>query len=127
MKSAEDFKDHLRQKHGRGSQLSSRTYPDKNTFKSNKLCVHWNRGHCRFTESTCRFVHKEIPACRYQENCTKYSCLYYHEPRTGKFPFLDRVQFAGDRQRLTGHFGHSNTREDSRQMNHYNRNMNPRY
>ena len=42
-----------------------------------KLCVFWNHGFCRHGD-LCKFVHKEIPACFYQENCRKQKCPFFH-------------------------------------------------
>ena len=70
--------EHQQYKHG----WSKRRSRKQNNYKSNsnknrKLCVFWNHGFCR-NENNCNFVHEEIPACHFQENCKKNNCSYYH-------------------------------------------------
>ena len=49
--------------------------------KNGKLCVFWNHGFCRHG-NLCKFVHKEIPACFYQEHCRKEKCPFFHYNRS---------------------------------------------
>ena len=58
------------------------------THKSKKLCINWNQGHCSY-DNECRFEHKEIQACMFKERCSRMDCKFWHESKTGKFPFLD--------------------------------------
>ena len=60
-------------------------------LRSKKLCFNWNRGHCSF-DTKCRFEHKEILPCMFKERCSRQDCKYWHEAKTGKFPFLDLYQ-----------------------------------
>ena len=50
--------------------------------------MHWNKGYCKFGEKQCRYVHINLPECRYKENCLRLSCKFYHERETQKYPFL---------------------------------------
>ena len=45
--------------------------------RGTRYCHYWNYSSCRFGDS-CRFLHEEIPACRYQESCYKESCPFFH-------------------------------------------------
>ena len=55
-----------------------------------KLCIFWNHGSCR-NGYECRFVHEEIPACQYQDNCQKFQCSLYHFDKSLN-SFLGRSQ-----------------------------------
>ena len=83
-KSEEQFKRHLDSVHNLNTRGFSTVSHAKN---SNKLCINWNRGHC--THQNCKFVHNEIPPCMFKERCARTECKFWHEPQTGKFPFLD--------------------------------------
>ena len=74
--------------HKKGHQLkvSEKRLEDKG--KKSKFCIAWNRGHCRYADSVCRFSHREIPACHFQAYCKKTHCKFYHEPYTGLFPLV---------------------------------------
>ena len=52
------------------------------------LCVFWNQGFCKYDALNCRFEHKNISPCRYQERCNKPDCKFYHDASLGKFLFL---------------------------------------
>ena len=71
--------EHIKYKHETYRSNSTKQY--KKSFdrfaKNGKLCIFWNLGFCRH-EDLCRFVHEEIPACFYQENCRKEKCPFYH-------------------------------------------------
>ena len=54
--------------------------------QQNGICLNWNRGDCPNFE-LCKFLHIEIEACRYQNNCSRTNCKYWHNIN-GKFPFL---------------------------------------
>ena len=56
--------------------------------KSGKFCIHWNRGFCRFSDTRCSYLHKEIPPCRFNMQCLRPDCKYYHDKTSGKYPFL---------------------------------------
>ena len=62
---------------------------NRSSGKSNKLCLYWNQGHCRYNLE-CRFEHKEIEACVFKERCSRTDCRFWHEASSGKYPFLDR-------------------------------------
>ena len=86
-RTSNNFKEHIETAHGikvRNSTSSSH----KNVKSKLGLCVFWNRGSCNFDDETCRFEHKNIEACRFQERCYKPECKFFHEPSLGKFPFL---------------------------------------
>lgn len=104
--SMEDFKTHIEAVHS--EKRSIKTPPlvptengiwnkvyDKPPMKNKLLCLYWNRGFCRFADDTCRYTHKEIPPCRYQASCKKHDCKYYHEKKTGLFPFLGQMTNSG--------------------------------
>ena len=106
--SSDDFKNHLRFRHDKiisrnGKQRIPHENNHDNIKKSRKLCIYWNRGHCRYSDENCHYVHEEIPACKYQERCYKHDCKFFHHQQTGKFPFLvmrdfqPRTRINGDR------------------------------
>ena len=70
--------EHQQYKHGWSKPRSRKQNNYKsNSNKNRKLCVFWNHGFCR-NENYCNFVHEEIPACHFQENCKKNNCSFYH-------------------------------------------------
>lgn len=83
---AERFKLHIETAHGMKVKKDVSTRNDR----KNGFCVYWNRGYCNFGDAKCFFQHKNIPACRFQERCSKPECNFYHKPSLGKFPFLGR-------------------------------------
>ena len=84
-----EFKNHLETIH-RLKVKETLTGTRKNN--TGKLCMYWNRGHCSFGQK-CKNVHEEIPPCRFQMRCNRPDCKYWHEPGTGKFPFLGPLRF----------------------------------
>ena len=109
-KSASNFKEHIEVAHGiklngalkqrteRGNTArvegfgmandSFNTVFHKDNRKKKGFCVWWNRGHCHYDDNTFFYEHKNIPACRFQERCSRSDCKFYHEADLGKFPFL---------------------------------------
>ena len=77
------FKTHLEVAHNLNVGEFTKVSYSKN---SKNPCLKWNRGHCNF--DNCRFEHKEIPACRFNNRCSRVDCTFWHEEFTGKFPFL---------------------------------------
>ena len=70
--------EHQTNKHGWiQSKRKQRDYSKPNADRISRLCVFWNHGFCR-NEFNCKFLHEEIPACYYQENCRIAKCSYYH-------------------------------------------------
>ena len=45
--------------------------------RGKQYCHYWNYSSCKFGVQ-CRFLHEEIPSCRYQENCYKETCSFFH-------------------------------------------------
>ena len=45
--------------------------------RGKQYCHYWNYSSCKFGVQ-CRFLHEEIPSCRYQENCYKETCPFFH-------------------------------------------------
>ena len=88
-KTEEEFKYHLERIH---NLKVKENLQETRTNSKGKLCIYWNRGHCSFNQK-CKNVHEEIPACRYQTRCNRSDCKYWHEPITGKFPFLGQVRY----------------------------------
>ena len=88
-KTEEEFKCHLERIHS--LKVKENMQETRKNSKA-KLCVYWNRGHCSFNQK-CKNVHEEIPACRFQTRCNRSDCKFWHEPITGKFPFLGQVRF----------------------------------
>ena len=93
-RSASSFKEHIEIAHkmkvDKNSSESEWKQNRTNNINNRKvgLCVFWNRGSCKYDDVSCRFEHKNILPCTYQERCYKAECKFYHEPTTGKFPFL---------------------------------------
>ena len=56
-----------------------------------RICSFWNRGFCKFEDRKCRFLHINLPKCRYKDKCFRYNCSFYHEAATRKYPFLERL------------------------------------
>ena len=83
------FKNHLERNHG--LRVKTNTQQTSGNRES-RLCVYWNRDGCSFGQK-CTFVHKEIPACTFQGRCNRTECKFWHEPNTGKFPFLGQARF----------------------------------
>jgi hypothetical protein len=47
--------------------------------KANGPCHFWNYGTCRYGEDKCKFLHREIPACTFQERCRDVeNCRFFH-------------------------------------------------
>ena len=95
-RSANSFKVHIETAHG--IKVKDAVYKD--THKSDEEfrfvksdgrkvksgpCVFWNR---KYDDHSCRFEHKNISPCRYQQWCNKPECKFYHDASLGKFPFL---------------------------------------
>ena len=57
-----------------------------------RVCAFWNRGFCKLKNNECKFLHINLPACRFKEKCFRYDCQFYHEEVTQKYPFLDFQQ-----------------------------------
>ena len=73
----------------RGNSVVKHSPPNTGRFnKFDRLCLHWNRGRCKYPDNECRFRHEEIPPCRFQGRCNRNDCRYFHERSTGRFPFL---------------------------------------
>ena len=67
--------EHKKNKHiQRNSQASNLK---NGTFKEDSLCIFWNHGFCK-NGFSCEFLHEEIKACYYQNNCRKFQCSLYH-------------------------------------------------
>ena len=81
-KSADILKKHVEKTH-----MTKVAEKVKNIQKSG-YCVYWNRGHCNFDVNKCRYEHKDIPPCKFQERCKKPDCKFFHEYSLGRFPFL---------------------------------------
>ena len=77
------FKTHLEVAHKLNVGGFTKVSYSKN---SKNPCINWNRGQCNF--DNCKFEHKEIPACRFNNRCSRADCTFWHEEFTGKFPFL---------------------------------------
>ena len=75
-------REHLNLKHNQDNGFNS-----KKDISLNRICMFWNRGFCRFEDSRCRYVHMNLPPCRFQEKCFRLDCKYFHEKETKKFPF----------------------------------------
>ena len=45
-----------------------------------KPCYFFNKGTCRFSSTSCKFIHKSMPKCRFQQNCRRERCMFVHEP-----------------------------------------------
>ena len=82
--------EHQKNKHDNKARLINKEKVAKPSKfdKNGKLCVFWNHGFCRH-EDLCKFVHEEIPACFYQENCRREKCSFYHY-NTSQNNFLGR-------------------------------------
>ena len=44
----------------------------------NGYCSFWNNSVCNFGEQ-CKFMHENAPYCRFQINCYRKNCPFYHE------------------------------------------------
>ena len=88
-RSEEQFKKHLQTGHNMNTGGFTKV---SYTKKNNKQCIYWNRGHCSF--QNCKYEHKEIPPCMFNERCDRSDCKYWHAPQTRKFPFLEYRQFS---------------------------------
>jgi hypothetical protein len=77
------FKTHLEVAHNLNVGGFTKVSYSKN---SKNPCLNWNRGNCNF--DNCKFEQKEIPACRFNNRCSRVDCTFWHEEYTGKFPFL---------------------------------------
>ena len=69
-----NLSEHIKNKHT--GEKESQGTGRENVKSEETPCIYWNRGHC--SSSNCRFPHKEIPACHYQNNCTNTQCPFYH-------------------------------------------------
>ena len=89
-KTSQNFKEHIEKAHGVKINKNVRfeEVTNKDIKSKSGYCIYWNRGHCNFQDRKCRFIHQNIPACRYQERCSKPECKFFHDPSLGKFPFL---------------------------------------
>ena len=88
--------------------------------KSNGTCIFWNKGYCKFSEENCRYVHQEIAYCKFQEQCARNDCRFYHHAGSGKFPFLEKQTRnssrwdyqnsppIGQNMRVNSQYGHRN-------------------
>ena len=84
-----EFKSHLEHTH-RLRVKENRQNSMMNTEA--RLCIYWNRGRCSYGQQ-CKFIHKDIPACTFQNRCNRSDCKFWHEATTGKFPFLGQMNF----------------------------------
>ena len=53
-------------------------------------CIYWNQGYCRYGFE-CKFIHEEIPECKFQERCQNFQCPYFHYNKNWN-SFLGRSQ-----------------------------------
>ena len=54
-----------------------KTHHSEKANRNATPCIFWNQGVCHYGLE-CRFVHEEIPACKFQEKCENYRCAYFH-------------------------------------------------
>ena len=54
------------------------------------LCFYWNGGQC--FAKRCKFIHEEIPACRFQFNFDRSDCKFGTRRVQGSSLFLGRVR-----------------------------------
>ena len=83
---------HIRTTHGSysASQNTNNTQhnQDIRNIPLKRICTYWNRGYCKLSNNECNFMHINLPACRFGDQCFRIECKFYHEKETQKYPFL---------------------------------------
>ena len=49
---------------------------NSNSFEKKRFCNYWNYSSCDFGDN-CKYLHEEIPSCRFQEKCNKENCYFF--------------------------------------------------
>ena len=107
-RTSRNFKEHIESAHGVKIKEKS-TYEEvkqKNVSNKSGYCIHWNRGHCKFDDMKCNFIHRNIPPCKFQERCYKPECKFFHDRGLGMFPFLGSGPLPPHLQRQHNRPGH---------------------
>ena len=76
--------DELKNPRTQNSQQKS----DLRNIPLKRICSYWNRGFCKLSNNECNFLHINLPACRFKDQCFRIDCNFYHEKETQKYPFL---------------------------------------
>ena len=72
----------MKQKETDSPRNEDRHKRDRDVRKIPKYCHFWNNGSCKNGDN-CSFLHKEMPPCKYQDNC------YYKDTN---YPFFHEVR-----------------------------------
>ena len=76
----------------RQSITNKDTHNDLKNIPLKRICKFWNKGYCKLTNKECKYLHINLPACRFKEKCFRYDCQFFHEEETQKYPFLGYPQ-----------------------------------
>ena len=76
-----ELKLHMEAMRGENGDKKHANGIDRNdTNNKSNICRHWLQGHCRKSDSECRFLHKAPPRCRFQMECYNWlNCRFIHD------------------------------------------------
>ena len=66
------------------NHLGNTESQERFSHQTRKPCFFYNKGICRNSDTSCKFLHVLTPKCKYADKCVRINCKFGHESgRTG--------------------------------------------